>query len=427
MKPRAQAVSLIHLLVLLFAFLLFLAFLMPQARKAPYYYDNYRHFSQVEEVVRNPQAAWLPDKDLRRHPAYFYYLVPQVLLFGPGPSPYYLVTFLFHFFVAFLITLLARSLGLGAGSALWAGLFFLCSSASYQTLITINGRPCLLFLFSGALLSWILFLRTGKAWAIGSVWGLQILSLLFAEEVVTFPLIGSLVTWKLVPERAKRNRLIFRHLLPIFLLSGVVLCFLLSSFLQSPVERVARVSFSALWLIPEKLRSLVEMLTRPLFVPEKGLLHENPSWDTVLRLAPLAGILGAGWFFLGRRGGIQRFFYEIPKRELLFSLAWVGIAVLPFLLQPLSFEHASRFLYFPLLGFAFTFGMVVDSLWRTSGTSGAWKGRIFLAVVLVYIFALNLNNTAYQFERYRRELQGRSEADYTEEVRTILTRARNPV
>jgi len=421
-----------HFLLLALAFAAFLLILIPPARESPYFSDDYRNFSLIEDITSNPLAAWLPDKDNRRHPLYFYSLVPQFLWFGPEPTFFFLTVFIFHFLSAVLIMVLGPKLGLSPPASLFAGLFFLCSSAFYQTLLTINGRPLLLVLFLLTILVWISFLEKERRGAIIGVYLLQIFSLLLSEEVITFPFIASLITWKFIPGRERRNRLILTYLVPLLLLDGTILFFLTRAFFLSP-HHIQRVSIAALGRLPEKFISLFEMLARPLLVPEKGFLHENPFWDQWLRLAPACAILAMGWFFFLRRGGIKAFldgiprpaFYPAPLQRcgVYFFLGWGTVAALPFTLQPLGFEHASRYLYFPFAGFSMAFGAIYASLWKVSGTRHSPAGKIFLIAVLVYILFLNLNTTAYHFGRYRHDAEKDPQMSYTDTVRDLLKQA----
>lgn len=400
-----------QLFLLVTAFVIFLGVLLPLTQNYPYYLDDYHVFKRAQETSSDPLRAWAPvPKYDRRHPLFFYAMAFEKSVFGFRSMPYFVVLFLLHFFNSLLVMRLCRSIG-GAGLAPFlSAVFFLWSSASYQNLIFIQAsiRVFCIFWLLLALLSWIQFLNRPSPSRLLKTMALQAASLLTMEDACIFPLLAFLLAWRILPEKEERNRIIFR-VVPLFLLVDfVVLLPLLQSFFFSPAFAK---KFSTASDLPVKLASLVKMFLQPLAVPEKGLFPA-PFHGNIFRLGPvLVTAVLAGWFFR-RRERIKFFISGIPWNLVFISFGWIAIAILPFLFQPLTFEHASRYLYLPLAGFSLIFGGVMNGVIETARTYASRKGGMVCLGVLVYIVALNLSTLAYHYERYRKD------AEATPELRT---------
>lgn len=393
-----------QLFLLVTVFIILLGILLPLAPNYPYYVDDYHVFKRAQEISSDPLRAWAPvPKYDRRHPLFFYLLFLEKSIFGFHSTPYFVVLWLLHFLNSLLVMRLCRSVGGDKLAPFLSGLFFLCSSVSYQNLIFIQAsiRVFCIFWLLLALLSWIQFLNRPNLARWLKTITLQAASLLTMEDASIFPLLAFLLAWRILAPGEARKKILFRYVPLLFLMDLVVLLPLLESFLFSPF--FSR-KFSTVSDLPAKLISLVKMFLQPLMIPEKGFfsvsLHEK-----IFRLGPALLITLLAGFFFCRRERVKFFIGGIPRGLVLTSLSWIAIAILPFLFQPLTFEHASRYLYLPLMGFSWIFGAAVNGLIETAGTYASRKGRILCVGVLIYILILNLNTLAYHYERYRKDAE----------------------
>lgn len=169
-----------------------------------------------------------------------------------------------------------------------------------------------------------------------------------------------------------------------------------------------------------KIVSLIEMLIRPLFLPEKGFLSPAFLPETLLRLLPAALLLIPLLIFLSRKGRFKLWREGIPKRVYGFSLAWMGITVLPFMLDARLFEHVSRYLYFPGVGFSILAGFCGARFFEICRLESSKSGLVLGSVTLLYVLILNAYSNAYHFQRYKDYANKVQWADYSERVRELL-------
>ena len=367
-------------------FLVFLFFLLPLTRNYPFYLDEYVVFKQIQKLEHNPAELWAPDsKEKRIHPLYLLIFYLESRLWGPNPTGYFLVLFLFHFLNACLVTRLARALGLDKTAGTVAGLLFLFTSAHYQAMVTLSSttRVVCLFVSLLAVCAWLNFLKTRRAGIYLGVVLLQTLALFSHEDALMFPVIAALFA---------RN---LRVTLPLFLTQGAAALFTLRFFIFSP-HLANRFVPSNLELGP-KMLSFIELLFRPLLVPEK-----NFSPSPLLRLIPAVIVVGGALIFFLQNGRLGRFMKNFRLQTAGIGTGWMAVTLFPFIFQPLIFEHATRYLYFPMVGFCLIFGEAAAQFVETVKREAAGKGVFFCYAVFVLILGINLNATAYHYGRYVR-------------------------
>ena len=386
------------------AFLVFLFFLLPLTRNYPFYIDEYVAFKQIQKLEHSPAELWAPDsKEKRIHPLYLLIFFLESRLWGPNPTGYFLVLFLFHFLNACLVTRLARALGLDETAGTVAGLLFLFTSAHYQVMVNLSSttRVVCLFVFLLALWAWLNFLKNRRAGTYLGVIFLQTLALFSHEDAIVFPAVAALFARSLVLA------------LPLFVTQGAVSLFLLRFFIVSP-HLANRFSLSTLALAP-KIMSFVELLFRPLSVPEK-----NFSPAPFLRLIPAVIVVGGALIFFLQKGRLGRFLKSFRLRVAGIGTGWMAITVFPFIFQPLIFEHATRYLYFPMVGFCLIFGEAAAQFIETVKRETGGKGVFFCYAVFVLMLGINLNATAYHYGRYVRFAEEHPGHGFREEIKAFF-------
>ncbi len=387
------------------AFLFFLGYLLPLTQNYPYYPDDYIVFKRAHEISSNPFQAWAPvPRYDRRHPLFFYTLFLEKSVFGFHSTGYFFILFLFHFFNSLLVVRLCQSLGGKGFAPFLSGLFFLFSSTSYQNLIFIQAsiRVFCIFWFLLATTSWVKFLLRPNVSQLLKTIAFQTAALLTMEDACVFPLIAALLAWRILPAGNERAKILFRWVPVLFLVDLAVLLPLLQSFFFSSLVTK---KFSTVFDLPEKLASLVKMFLQPLIVPEKDfLLALFPK--TISRLAPAFLIFVFIVIFYRRKERIKYFTRQIPRQLIFTSLVWIAVALSPFLFQPLTFEHASRYLYLPMVGFNLILAGGINAAIETVRTFVARKGLIFLGATIAYILMLNLASIGHHYERYRKDAEG---------------------
>ena len=408
-------------LILGIAFLIFLEVRLPQTANYPYYRDDFYSFQRAQEVRQDLSRSLAPVGPFsRRFPLFHLLLALETFLFGFGPTPYFIFLFLFHFLNSILVLRLARSLGARENACLISAVFFLITSASYQNLIFIfnTQRVFCHFLLLLATLSWITFLRSLKSAAFGIALTLHFSAILFMEDAYGFPFLAFFLVLRLLPPGKRRNEILIRWLPWFFLLDLLQAPFLLQNFFSSPF-RSEKLAFSHP-VIP-KFLSLLKMLFQPLGVPEKGVFPSTALPESLLRLVP-ALLIGAcfGLFFKGRQ--YRSLLSKISKPLFFTALGWIVISILPFLFQPLTFEHASRYLYWPLMGFSFILGELGAAGNEVARQVSPRLGRKFWLAVFVYVGGLNLLTTAHHYQRYVRYVQAVKSEGYFDRVKALFER-----
>lgn len=405
---------------LLLGFFVFVGALLPQTTDYPYYANDYDVFGKAQEIAGNSLAAFEPVPPYtRRYPSFMVFLFLEERIFGFRSLPYFIVLFLTHFLNAFLITRIWRDLGGTPSASTLSGLLFLCSGAVYQNLIFIHAmqRVLCIFLFLLATYSWINFLRSRNPFSFVSAMAFQVLSLLSMEDTVIFPVMALFLCFRLVTKEGGRRTVLTRYWPWLLITNALLALFLLQSFLSSPL-RAEKISIPRDGIA--KMISLVEMLLRPLFVPERGFFAPFFTHENVIRLLPpiLVFVLLLGLFWKKER--LKFFLATLPIPPLMTATGWVLIAIVPFLFQNLTFVHANRYLYLPLVGFSFLFGAVAAKIIETVRKFLPGRTLVLCWGVIVYVLALNLQTIAFQYQRYTQYAEERPERHYYDEVKKLF-------
>lgn len=406
-------------LLFLGVFALFLWTFLPQTRNYPYYITDFNAFVHTAEIPTHPLAGWGLDQDGRRHPLFYYFFFFETQLFGLNATGYFVVLLVFHLINSLLAARLCQVLGGTSAASILSGLLFLVTSASYQNIVILcsTTRVLCLFFFLLGTLAWIQFLKKRNLLTFLKVICFQILALLAMEDALIFPLLAFFLTRVLISSRERRGQIIFRFLPVLLVVCGLVTFFILSGFFSAPFHE-HWVSRKANLL--SKLVSLAEVFFRPLAVPDKGFLPPAQIPENLLRLVPAVLIASWGCLHLFRSERLRFFLRGIPRRLVLISVGWIGITVLPFLLNSLSFEHANRYVYFPFVGFSWIFGAVGACFWETAQVYFRRSGAIFCLITGVYIVGLNLQSLSYNYHRYEQYAKEHREQHYYDRVKELL-------
>lgn len=353
-------------------FLIFLSIFLPSKCHYQYFHDDLLNLRKVKEIFSNPWAGWgLAPEGFRRYPMPLYFLFLEYLIAGLSPLSFFLSKLLIHFFNSILMICLVKKLGAKNDAAMLAGLLFLSSSSFYQVFLNMTSvglHLCLFFLLLASL-DWIEFLkgRAGLFWRIALF---QVAALLSYEAAMIFPILCLAMMgcgrFAAAEFRTKKNRdILLRYLLPLLLIDFAVIIFLTRNFLASPAF-AEKISVSALFLLKAKLLGLTRMFIAPLFTWDKGFFSVSFTDSPVIRMMPLLffAVLFSGTLFLTRKW--RQFLSSISKETACFSLCWMAIALIPFMLHPLSFEHVTRYLYIPFVGFSILFGLAMSAFFEVT-------------------------------------------------------------
>ncbi len=94
---------------------------------------------------------------------------------------------------------------------------------------------------------------------------------------------------------------------------------------------------------------------------------------------------------------------------------WIMVSISPYMLHPLTFEHATRYLLIPMAGFSLLFGALCAALFEVIKRYNP-KAVLFLIVALGYAGLLNVNGNVFHFKRYQQYLIEHTEADCSPDV-----------
>jgi len=278
-----------------------------------------------------------------------------------------------------------------------------------------------LFFFLLAILAWC-DLIAGKAHSYGKVIICEILALLTFEYAVILPVILLSLNYFLVPDKKARRYFLARHIIPLILISGVIFLLLLSG--QNSSHAVQMRIADPFSKLPPKLLSLLRMFFVPLLVWEKGFWGMGIFDGRIARFIVLlifTGSLGA----VSVAGGTwKKREKAIPFPVLGFLIGWIGITVLPYMFQALTFEHATRCLYFPMVGFSILVGGFLSLLMNSEGKYAAVRG--FIGVIsLTYILGINIVGTAFHYRRYEEYLSEHKSANYSGRMKELFDAQHN--
>lgn len=403
--------------IFLAAFLIFLWFRLPPTRHSPYFLDDFCNFQDVKKISSHPLAPFLERtyKQARRHPFFAYLLFLEYKLFGLSLPGYYAVLFLFHFLNCLLLARLMFFLAGDAAAAVSSGLVFLFSSSFYSILIHLSSSAyaVCLFFFLLALGSWLEFIHRRTPFTFLKSALFIAIALLNSETAFVFPFLAFFFTWRLAPKEIRNPALLF-HLALLAALVGLISFYLLNDFFHSP-DRSMLFSIPALLNIFPKIASLFKMLFQPLFIPEKGLLAFAGAHETPLRFLPLL-ILMAMFFFLFKNKKTEDILQTFRSPVLRLGVGWILITVLPYLSNPTPFEHATRYMYFPMAGFSLMAGIFIAGFFKTMRVSNSRAGLFCGILILGYILAINLASYSHHFQGYRQLIDENPEENYESRI-----------
>jgi len=407
--------------ILSFSFSIFLILLLPQTSNYSFHRDDFVFFELAQKVFYEPFAGFYPENiEFRCHPLFIYFLFLEHCVWKGKIVGYFLVNFLLHFFNAILVVQLARVLRVDFPASLIAGLVFLCSASFYGVVTKLTGLATILclFFFLLATITWVKLLR-GDLKLYFTVVLFQIAALSAFEMAIVFPLVAFCLTIFLVTDPEKRKLILLWFVIPLFLFVGIAF-FLISKHFFFSTGFYAKIS-SPFGFIP-KLFSLLRMLIFPLLTWDKGLLPFGFFDLKIVRLFPIVFFIVLFIFFLQKKG--WRFFVEEPTQPVVFVLlAWIGITVLPYVAQSLTFEHATRCLYFPMVGFSIIFGIAIAPFFKKN--HGCIIGSyLFSLFFLFYLFTLNIFSTSYHYKRYKKYFTEHAREDYTSQVHALFNEPR---
>ena len=408
---------------MLVGFGIFLGVLLPQTREYRYFEDDFQGFAQIREMPADPFIPWISERAARKHPFYLYLIFFERELFGARALPPFAILFILHFTSAVLVGAFSRKLGASERQAAVAGLFFLCSSAFYQALIILSSADsgmCFVF-FMLAVLAWIDFLKTESLSSLFKAGIFQTLAFFSAEDIVSFPLIALFLAWRLALKGKGPKPLLAKGMMILFLFYFAAAAFILLNFFLS--------SRHSQWIDPgkaalfgPKIINLVKVALTSTFLPARGLLAGNSALDAWLRLLPAGILLALLTLFFFRRKPASFRLEEEDARALVTALGFGLITALPYMLHPLPFEHATRYLYFPMAGFSIAFSIGAKNIYNGAGHALAWRHFVF-PLFFAGVLLLNLLNNAYHFQRYKNYALYSPDAhhvDYTERVKNLL-------
>lgn len=413
-ESRRQNISW-SLLWLVGGFVVFVGTLLPQTANYPFYADDFDNFERARQMFSDPLLPWVPILPHNRlTPFFFYFFLGERLLFGFQAMAYFLVLFCLHFFNSVLLFRLCRALGGSRPVSILSGLLFLFSSSFYQNLIFIHAaiRILCISFFLLAALSWLKFLGEPRRLRFIKVVAFQILSHLTMEDATVFPFLATFLALRLAPRKEWRRGGLIPACLVLFAVDILMIFFLSRRFFASPY--LAEKIFTAARLAPN-LFGLTKMLIQPFLIPERGFLPFAPPYETFFRLAPLVVCFIFALFLLRER--LNFFLKGISSPAFYTALGWTGIAAFPFLFNPLGFEHMSRYLYLPMVGFAQVLGMGMYRFFETARAYLQKKGVIFCYSVLIFVLALNVSSTAFHYQRYVKFAKEHPEERYYELVK----------
>ncbi|MBI3306878.1 MAG: hypothetical protein HYZ84_03625 [Candidatus Omnitrophica bacterium] len=412
-----------NFLILFSAFLIFLALRLPQTFHYQNSYDDFRNLELAHKIASDPWAGWQPEpQDQRRHPFFYYFLFLEQKAFGESFPYYFAINFLIHFFNALLVARIAKFLGAKDQASLIAGLLFLCTNAFYGVLIKATDTMQLtaLLFFLLAVSSWFDLIR-GNARAWWKVILFQTLSLLNYEVALFFPVLAAFLVWVQKPKTENPSKIFLRFILPLFIFDLLLVLFLMQDFGAAHTFHEKISLGTAGFMIPKTL-SLIRMLIIPLLTWDKGLLPGsflNQDW---VRLAPAVLFSGVFAVLLMRGKGKKSFSKLIPHSIVYACAGWIAIMILPHMLHPLPFQHATRYLLFPMAGFSILFGVFAGALFEIIQNRYAKIGSLFCVLFMVYILGLNLLGSAYQYRRYQEYFQEHPKEDFSAQVHQLTNR-----
>ena len=309
-----------------------------------------RSFAPLSKVLFSPETFSQPANNHVYRPLASFTFAVNYAIGGLETRGYHVVNLLFHTLNVFLLLILLRRIGLGAGPSFAGALIFAIHPVHVEAVTWISGRGNVMFLFF-FLLAYLLYAGIDTASGprkialFGGALAAYAVSLLAKEMALPLPalLFGHDLYFGRVRDRKERLSLLWRYV-PFIVVAAAFI--LLRTQVLGRLEQVSYHGGSAYATFLIMLRALV-IYAKLLFVPIGLSLsrHFQPSYS-IFEPSVLLGLC-----FVAVAVGICIFSF---RRGPLFSFAivWFAVAMLPVLnIIPVNAIVADRFLYGPSIGF----------------------------------------------------------------------------
>jgi len=360
------------------ALLCFLAY--APTLSAPLFEDDYGNLIQAQ--VYGP-AAGLPqlmhDAVFRLRATSYWAMWLLWRAFHLAPWGYHLASLILHVANAWLVYSLAGSWRSTRPAAFWAGAFFAVAEGHQEAVIWLSAINELLLFFFGAasLLCWVRADRSRRPWLLrlASV-ALFALALLSKESAVI--------------------------LLPLFLLASA------APRRRAPLRLAPHIALACLAIL-----SVLASRASSFRFSDGSFSLAAPFWITWPRaVARLLWIWG--WLSLAALAALRA---RDAARSACLSLAWMGLALVPYSFLTYSAQIPSRQTYLASAGLAFLAGLALARLsaWKPSGP------RLAAAAAAVVL----LVNVGYLWTRKREQFLKRAEP--TEQLIALARRTPGPI
>src|SRR3989338_1051313 len=367
----------LEMLPLAFAAAVFISVLLPQTKYYSYFYDDFVNFNQAQAISENFEAVLSVNKKNRRLPFFSTVIFLESRIFGQYPQAYFLVLYVLHFLNALWVRKLAYRLGACPSAALLSAMLFFCSSAAYQALIFIP------------------------------------------STAVVFPLFVLFLTCIYVDDKKKRRNLLLKYVSPLVIIQ---VAYVIISFLDSRMMKLFcnKITADVFLLFIPRLISLIHALAVPLLVPDKGYFASGIMGNYFVRFLPALIFSSYVLFLLLGKGGWNKMSKMIFTKNIAVPACLVAISIIPFMANKLMFEHTTRYLYLPMVGFSIVFGVLGEAFMSLVRAVYSRQTYFVCVAILVYIFTMNIFNTSFHFQRYQQYLVEHPDCSFNGQVNKIF-------
>ncbi len=162
------------------------------------------------------------------------------------------------------------------------------------------------------------------------------------------------------------------------------------------------------------------MFIIPLLVWENGFFTSPFLNHKFIRFLPLAIVFTFTLVTLSKTQIRKTFISAIPVSLVGFCLVWIIVTILPHMPHPLMFEHATRYLLFPMVGFSVLFGVIFAAFLNTAKDRWGTAGLVLTQVLFLYIVLLNLAHFPYHYGRYQAFLREHPKYNYSDRVLALM-------
>ena len=411
----------LEMLPLAFAAAVFISVLLPQTKYYSYFYDDFVNFNQAQAISENFEAVLSVNKKNRRLPFFSTVIFLESRIFGQHPQAYFLVLYVLHFLNALWVRKLAYRLGACPSAALLSAMLFFCSSAAYQALIFIPSTAVVLaaFFFLAGIARWFDFMVSQNKSMFLTIMALQLLSVLTYEVSVVFPLFVLFLTCIYVDDKKKRRNLLLKYVSPLVIIqvAYVIISFLDSRMMKLFCNKITADVFS---LFIPRLISLIHALAVPLLVPGKGYFTSGIMGNYFVRFLPALILSSYVLFLLLGKGAWNKMSKMIFTKNVAVPACLVAISIIPFMANKLMFEHTTRYLYLPMVGFSIVFGVLGEAFMSLVRAVYSRQTYFVCVAILVYIFTMNIFNTSFHFQRYQQYLVEHPDCSFNGQVNKIF-------